>query len=201
MEMKKTCSLLMLAGLVGCGTVDRSVDDPGVIVPASVPTTQPLDMAANGLDAIFVQLPKRTYELLTQKTATDAVYRMEDQKSADTRRAGIADLSDRTYGRGAPYTQRYQQIATTDTDPIVRATAIRALNRSHDATSTAVFIKGLTDTNDNVRLECAKALANIPDPNAAAPLLRILQTESESSDIRIAAADALKHYQIGRAHV
>ena len=42
--------------------------------------------------------------------------------------------------------------------------AIRALNICRDATATSIFINGLKDDNELVRLESAKALANIPDP-------------------------------------
>src|SRR5207247_4238153 len=56
-------------------------------------------------------------------------------------------------------------------------------------------IHALDDKSDLVRLEAAKALANIPDPAARDPLLRVLQNPAESKDVRIAAADALRHYR------
>ena len=46
-----------------------------------------------------------------------------------------------------------------------------------------------------MRLEAAKALANIPDPNASAPLLKLVDSAPEPRDVRIAAADALRHYR------
>jgi HEAT repeat protein len=42
------------------------------------------------------------------------------------------------------------------------------------------------------------------DPNAVAPLITLLQNPNEDRDVRIAAADALKHYRtidVGRALV
>jgi HEAT repeat protein len=67
-----------------------------------------------------------------------------------------------------------------------------------------VFVKALEDSSPLVRQEAAPALANIPDPNAAAPLARLVANPQEPRDVRIAAADGLKHYRTldaGRALV
>jgi HEAT repeat protein len=140
-------------------------------------------------------------------TPADAVRLMEDRRSADARREGIADLSSRfAFARVPPYTSRYQQIARSDPDYTVRAMAIRALNISRDASATPIFIAALDDDAEPVRLEGAKALANVPDPAAVPGLLRLVRgvretvvdghpsTAQEDRDVRIAAADALRHY-------
>jgi hypothetical protein len=119
---------------------------------------------------------------------------MEDSTFPDNRRKGINGLSARDFGRKKPSTTRYEQIAQTDPDYLVRAVAIRALNRSRDRSATPIFIKRLNDKSDLVRWEAAKALANIPDPDAAEPLARILTNPADDNDVRIAAADALRHY-------
>jgi HEAT repeat protein len=77
----------------------------------------------------------------------------------------------------------------------VRATAIRALNRSRDAGATDIFVSSLDDQNDLIRLEAAKALANIPDERAVPSLVKIATNPNENRDLRIAAIDALKHYR------
>src|SRR5205085_9778257 len=65
-----------------------------------------------------------------------------------------------------------------------------------------LFIAALSDANPGVRLQAAKALSNIPDPSAADPLSRTLGNLAEQRDVRIAAAEALRHYrQIGVARV
>ena len=133
-------------------------------------------------------------DYFTGNTAIRGVARMEDRYFADERRQGINRLSDRDYGRRDPYTERYAQIAQYDSDYLVRATALRALNRSRDQQATPVFIKALGDQSALVRQEAAKALGNIPDPNAAAPLMKLVADPQESRDVRIAAADALRHY-------
>jgi hypothetical protein len=128
-------------------------------------------------------------------TALKAAHAMESQYYPDERREGINRLVDRPYGRRPPYTTRYEQIAQYDSDYLVRATAIRALNRSRDAGATDIFVSSLDDQNDLIRLEAAKALANIPDERAVPSLVKIATNPNENRDLRIAAIDALKHYR------
>jgi hypothetical protein len=113
----------------------------------------------------------------------------------DDRREAVLFFVDHDYGREEKYTRLYRQMATQDPDPLVRATAIRALNRSRDKQATQVFINALGDAQPLVRLEGAKALNRVPDPAAAPALLRVLNAPEESRDIRIAAAEALQHYR------
>lgn len=127
---------------------------------------------------------------------------MEDPDSADNRRAGIAGLVGHGFAQKEPYTTRYRQIAGNDSDSLVRAMAVRALNVANDATATDVYVAALRDESDRVRLEGAKALSQMPDPKAVETLLAILGKADEDKDVRIAAASALKHYprtDVGRA--
>jgi HEAT repeat protein len=128
-------------------------------------------------------------------TPAKAAKQLQDDKNPDNRREGINQLVEYPFGQKPPYTTRYQQMARLDPDYLVRATAIRALNRSRDATATPIFIQALSSPNDRVRLEAAKALANIPDSSAGPVLLKIVNNADENRDLRIAAADALKHYK------
>lgn len=138
---------------------------------------------------------ERLVDAMTGKTPKAAAIRMEDPDFPDERRQGINELVDRGFGRQQPYTTRYRQIAQNDPDYLVRATALRALNRARDAEATPLFITALDDPNDTVKLEGAKALVNLPNQNALQPLLRIVNNPNENRDVRIAAADALKHYK------
>lgn len=99
-------------------------------------------------------------------TASRAVRRMHNMQDPDMRREGIYFFADHGYGRQDPYLKRYEQIATTDSDYTVRAIAIRAMNRSRDKRGVPLYLKALEDENAMVRQEAAKALANIPDPQA-----------------------------------
>ncbi len=113
----------------------------------------------------------------------------------DGRRLGINRLAAKDFGRKPPYTTRYEQIARLDPDPLVRATAIRSLNVSRDKNATSIFVKALSDPNEQIRLEGCKALLHASDPEAVDPLLKLLTKPDENKDIRIAAADALRHYK------
>jgi hypothetical protein len=120
---------------------------------------------------------------------------MENAGSADARRRGINDLVRWDFAQDGPYIRRYRQIAQDDPDPLVRATALRALNRSRDAAARPLFVTALRDPSVEVRLEAAKGLVNLPDPNAAAPLIRVVSNPEEDRDVRIAAAEALRYYK------
>ncbi len=119
---------------------------------------------------------------------------MQDPQLPDNRRQGINGLVRSDFAQREPYTTRYRQIFQADPDPLVRATAIRALNRSRDDGATELFIQALADADPLVRLEGAKALINMPTPAATDALLRLLNDADENKDVRIAAAAALRFY-------
>ncbi|GIW76667.1 MAG: hypothetical protein KatS3mg104_1730 [Phycisphaerae bacterium] len=182
----------------GCAFFPRDDEDPLPPPAPSRPTTVPVQVdtsTPSGLfQEMFVEFPRRVMELASGKTPVNAAVLMESN-FADQRRAGINDLVDRSFGKQAPYTDRYQQIAEFDQDPTVRASAIRALNRSRDDRATGTFIQALSDENWIVRLEAAKALSNVPDPRAVGPLLKVLNNPSEQTDVKIAVAEAVRHYR------
>ena len=71
-------------------------------------------------------------DYFTGNTPIKSVALMEDKYFPDERRNGINRLASRDFGRREPYTERYRQIAQYDSDWLVRATAIRSLNRARD---------------------------------------------------------------------
>src|SRR5258706_9387126 len=117
------------------------------------------------------------------------------EPNPDHRRAGIIYLSDQSPGRRDPYAKQYLNMARTDSDPAVRSMALRALNRARDKRAVPVFLAALDEKNDDIRLEAAKGLANIPDPSAMTPLMRHLDSPDENVDVRVACADALRLYR------
>ena len=140
-------------------------------------------------------------------TPIKAARAMDNPDYPDARIQGINDLVNQyEFAHHPPYTIRYAELAEKDPDYLVRATAIRALNISHDKTATPIFIAALEDTNEPIRLEACKALNNIPDERAIPALLRRLdghretivdghpQDAEEDADVRIAAAQALRRY-------
>ena len=136
---------------------------------------------------------RRTGQLVNPRGATDAIRRMESN-SADERRRGINKLVEYAWAR-EHVINACTSLAADDPDFLVRATAIRALNRVRHTGGTKLYIEALADANPLVRLEAAKALANMPNPDASAPLLKAMTDPNEDRDVRIAAADALKHYK------
>ncbi len=138
---------------------------------------------------------RRASDMVAGNTPGRYARQMENDASPDLRWKGMTRLVDHDFAKRPPYTTRYRQIATNDPDPLVRAVAVRSLNRARDAGATDVYIRSLTDPSDLVRLEGAKALTNLPDPAAAAPLLALLNGPEEARDVRFAATEALKHYK------
>lgn len=176
---------------------------------------------------LFWTLPARAFEVyLLNETPGRYARMMEDRNSPDNRRTGLLELASQwDFARADPYTRRYWQIAQTDTSDLVRAAAIRALNRSRSQRAVPVFIVGLRDRSALIRLESLKALANVPDANPDSqglPLLRQhvseqgaelgprayappgqhvserggrVEQEVPVRDLRVAAVDALRHYR------
>src|SRR5436853_542620 len=85
--------------------------------------------------------------------------------------------------------------------------AVRALDRSRSTSVDPIALKYLDDPNPLLRLEAAKALANIPDEKAVPALLRHLagvfeirgetgrmEAVQETRDVRVACADALRNF-------
>jgi hypothetical protein len=138
----------------------------------------------------------QTYERMNGQGPGKADRLLEDKASADNRREGMNQLAEDGFLNNPIFRKRCREIAEHDPDSGVRATAIRTCNRAHDTQATLIFVAGLNDReHDWVRLESAKALANLPDARAADALRGITENRAENRDIRVAAVDALKHYR------
>lgn len=156
------------------------------------------DTAMSSLDTTSRQITglfSRIGDTARGRTPRNAAIKMEDQYFPDERREGINGLVSRDFGKREPYVTRYDQIAKADDDWLVRATAIRALNRARDRNATPTFVLALGDKNDQVRLEACKALIHMPDEAAVPALVKIVQSDDENKDVRIAGAEALQHYR------
>lgn len=190
--------LLLLSG--GCSVFRYDKDDeappPLTKVPKPRPSTETgsFDSVGGSFHEIFIDFPGRVWDNMFGTTASVQAQDMESDQP-DRRRLGLVSLTDRPFGKAPPYTTRYKQIAQFDTSPLVRATALRSLNRSRDESATGIMIAALDDESPLVRLEAAKGLANLPNSNAAGPLLKVFTNPKEEVDVRIAAADALGYYR------
>lgn len=145
---------------------------------------------------ITVALPRHILQAIRGDTPIKYATEMEDAHSPDTRRIGILRLASFRFARTNPiYAKRWDQIATDPAaDPTVRAAAIRAMNHARDRRHTQTFVDGLGDADPAVRLEAAKALANVPNDAAVPKLIDRLQHD-DNQDVRIACADALRLYK------
>lgn len=140
------------------------------------------------------QRARELNDLMQGRTPGRYARLMEDADRPDNRRVGINGLVRNEFAQREPYTIRYRQIAQADPDPLVRATAVRALNRSRDDGATDLYLKALADADPLVRLEGVKALVRMPNPAATDTLVALLNDPDQDKDVRIAAAKALKFY-------
>lgn len=191
------CSLITVESTSGTKEMPvelrSSTDDyrPPVGV-ADLPTTRPgviSRVSSAPGDAVT-----KVYEALTVNSFKEAAHNLRNE-DADIRRVALTRVAGRSYGAGLPYTDVYRTTAQVDPDGLVRATAIRSLNRVRDTQSGPVFVAALADGHPQVRLEACKALANLPTPEAEGPLRTIAQANDQPLDVRIAALDALRHYR------
>src|SRR6185295_4051963 len=98
------------------------------------------------------------------------------------------------FGGAEVYLRAYRDYIQHETNPLVKAEAIRALGR-HGSAEDATLIAGqLKDDNIQVRWEAAKALQRLHNPAVVPDLLRILRDDQQTADIRMAAACALGQY-------
>jgi hypothetical protein len=198
--------------LVGCNGTPVNQDAPPPLSDSkTIPKVGQIDddREFDAEENIFVSIlliPVRAIDGVASFTATQiqfmsgdtpvkAAKMTTDADSPDNRREGIYKLATYSFAHRPPYTTRYEQMAQVDPDPTVRAAALRACSISSDTRATSVFVSGLSDKSYLVRLEAAKGLCNLPDPNAAPALLRMALNADENRDVRIAATDALKYYR------
>jgi hypothetical protein len=202
--------------LAGCNVIRKPSGDPTVIPPEKLRTmlaedrerlagpdsARHLSRTYFGVDVtgegpfeaighIVWALPNRLIDFIKGDTPLKYATLMEDTRNADNRRASILKLAGYRFARRDPYTKRYSQIGSRDSEYLVRAAAIRALNHSRSKDGAELFMAGLDDAEPAVRLEAAKALANVPVEAAVSKLITHLRGD-ENRDVRIACADALR---------
>ena len=124
----------------------------------------------------------------------EAARRMMDPHDADHRRQGTVLISNAPFGGVEIYVTAYRDMVLNERDPIVKATAIRALGRHGDVEDAVRIAPHLAHESVQVRWEAAKALQRLHHPAVVTDLLRVLRDEAEHADVRIAAAIALGQY-------
>ena len=189
-------ALLCLTGILAGGCYKTATKDP---FAREDPDVQLEGLVALGAGAMgqFGLSFKETVAKLSGKTPPSLRYAQvlnNPDASPDEIHVALLGLAEYEYGRKPPYTDAYMQFAKSSPHALVRAAAIRALNTSRHEPATAIFTAALTDADFKVRLEAAKALANVPDRAAVQPLITVATSAEENVDVRVAAVDALKHY-------
>lgn len=93
----------------------------------------------------------------------------------------------------------YNYLLTKTKNPEIMVNIIRCMDRLRDKSSLSplldlLLMKNIDSENDyfiNVRVMCAKAIANLKDTSAVTPLLYCLNNKDENYKVRLACADAL----------
>ncbi len=119
-----------------------------------------------------------------------------DTEDPDRRREGIELLSRKPWGLKEPYLKGYALLLRSDSEPLVRCAAVRALGKSGDTDYLPNVIASLSDQSPSVRWDAAVALDQLIGVSAIEPLRRHATSDS-SVDVRIACAKALRHYPTG----
>lgn len=124
----------------------------------------------------------------------EAARMMQDQYDPDRRREGTVWISNAPFGGVDIYVENYRVIIELESDPTVKAAAIRALGRHGTPDDAPMIGRHLGDENEYVRWEAAKALQRLHNPAVAPALRDALRNEDERSETRVAAAIALAQY-------
>jgi hypothetical protein len=111
----------------------------------------------------------------------------------DRRREGINLLAAELWGLEEEYLEKYAEVLKEDEDASVRAAAVRALCKAKDPKYMPNVLAALSDASREVRWDAAAGLDDFVERSAAAPL-KAVAIDDESSDVRAAAARALRHY-------
>lgn len=114
-----------------------------------------------------------------------------DPYDADKRYRGTLLLAGAPFA-GEPVYMRMFTDNAKDTDPGVRAAALRALGNHGTPATAPLIIERLGDAEANVRIEACRALQRIHAPESIDPLLALLNMDKElDPDVRVEAALAL----------
>ncbi len=149
--------------------------------------------ALSGCETISQDLEGIT-KLVNPTTPFEAAQMMMDPHDADKRREGTTLISNAPWGGVDIYMAAYRDKVLNETDPIAKATAIRALARWGEPEDALRIMPHLTDANIQVRWEAAKGMQRLHNPAVVPEILKVLRDEAEQSQVRVAAAVALAQY-------
>ena len=142
----------------------------------------------------FDELVPRMLGAIKNRAPEDAAVNLFNVTSPDERRDAIAFLETQPYGHNPPYMAAYQLLAKEDPHPMVRAQAMRALGSSHQPEAVEFLVRGLNDSDVQVRRDAATGLINTFGEAAIAPLTQhVKQTVEPDPAVRVNSARALRN--------
>lgn len=128
----------------------------------------------------------------------DAVELAIDEYDADRRYQGTAMLANAPFAGEGPYLELFRD-AARDEDAGVRQVGIRALGIHGEPEDVPVIIGLLEDDEWLVRMEAARALQRLHNPDAVTPLMERTKIENErQAAVRAEAVHALGQYRENR---
>ena len=132
--------------------------------------------------------------IVAEPTAQDAAVWAADPYDADKRARGILILANKPFGGEQVYVEMYR-LALSDSDPGVRAVAVRALSLHGSASDVPAIVEQFKSEDRHLRWECARALQRMHNPESISALVTHSQERSETeSEIRAASCRALGQY-------
>jgi hypothetical protein len=148
---------------------------------------------AGGCDTLGQDMSDMTKSLVPPKPG-EAARMMLDPHDPDRRREGTVLIANSPFGGSDVYLRAYRDYIQNETNPLVKAEAIRALGRHGTAEDAPLIAAQLKDENIQVRWESAKALQRLHNPVVVPDLLRVLRDDQQTADIRMDSARALGQY-------
>lgn len=172
----------------------RAVASPAALrTPAGTLATILL-IATVGCDTISSDL-ESFGDSFSPPTPLEAATWAVDTTDSENQRRGIALLASAPWGGAEAYVRLYRLYIEENSDPLVKAFALKAIGRHGDA-SDAVLVAGQLESPFTiVRMEAARALQRLHDPVVMDAICRRLNRPDEEPEIRIELAIALGQYR------
>lgn len=140
----------------------------------------------------------RLSEAFAPPTPQEAAAWALDASNADNRSKGTMLLANAPWGGADVYLRMYEDYAD-DPEPNVRAAATRALGNHGGPEHASLIARNLGDTQKMVRIEAARAMQRIHNPETIPLLIARLSRDAEpEEDVRCEVAEALGQYPDAR---
>lgn len=170
--------------------------------PFHLPLLATVAVSLSGCGGLDLEAARGTEGLLqiafTQTTPAEAAAMALDPYDPNRRYRGTLLLANAYFASEPVYIALFEE-RVSDSDPGVRAAAVRGLANHGGPEHVPLLVASLDDKDRLVRFEAARGLQRLHNPIAVTPLLRRIRIETEpDAAIRAEAAAALGQYAQGR---